>query len=229
MSYDKEQATVEFQHWSASYDRCVLQRLLFQPTHRAVLRCLEARFGDRPFRALDVGCGTGQLMEQVRERFPRSQVCGVDLVAPMLRQGAERWRRHQGQAAPVQGDSERLPFADDSFDAITCAHSFHHYPHQERAVAEMFRVLRPGGRLLLIDGHRDWVWGWVIYDVCVASVEGAVHHCSRRRFRELTTGAGFELEQQRAHWGLAPFVVTEAIKPLERPIVPFRERRRAVA
>ncbi len=229
MSYDKRQASVEFQRWSESYDRCVLQWLLFRPTHKAVLKRLEARFGERPFRLLDVGCGTGQFMERVRARFPKAEVCGVDLSGPMVRQGAVRWGRQFAHTLPVQGDSERLPFADDCFDAITCAHSFHHYPHQERAVVEMHRVLRPGGRLLLIDGNRDFVWGWFIYDVCVAAVEGAVHHCSGKRFRALTTDAGFELEEQKGHWGPAPFLVTEAVKPLDRPTIPLREPYRAVA
>ncbi len=61
----------------------------------------------------------------------------------------------------MQGDSERLPFASGSFDIVTCANSFHHYPRQDRAVAEMRRVLRPGGRLMIIDGYRDGAMGLV--------------------------------------------------------------------
>ena len=48
----------------------------------------------------------------------------------------------------------------------------------------MGRVLKPGGRLMIIDGFRDSIWGWFIYDVCVATVEGDVHHASAQRFRE---------------------------------------------
>ena len=190
MAYDKHQATHEFTRWSASYDRCVLQWLLFGPSHRALIRRIKAVGGDRPIQILDVGCGTGFFAERLRAALPEARVWGVDLVAGMLAQGAERWRQHAGAVQPVQGDSERLPFAEGSFDFVTCANCFHHYPRQDRAVAEMRRVLWPGGRLMLIDGYRDAPWGWFIYDVCVARVEGSVHHASSRTMRELFAQAG---------------------------------------
>jgi ubiquinone/menaquinone biosynthesis C-methylase UbiE len=211
MAYDKHQATLEFTRWSDNYDRSVLQWLLFGPSHRAIIERVSEQAGDIPLRILDVGCGTGQLASRVRSAFPRAQIWGVDLVSSMLNKGAERWRRHYGHIFPVQGDSERLPFATSAFDVVTCANSFHHYPHQERAIAEMHRVLRPGGRLMLLDGYRDAPWGWFIYDVCVASVEGAVHHASARRFRELMAQAGLTDIVQRVHRGPAPFLFTEAI------------------
>jgi ubiquinone/menaquinone biosynthesis C-methylase UbiE len=209
MAYDKQQAAQEFTRWSENYDRCVLQWLLFGPSHRAIIRRIAARFGDRPLAILDVGCGTGVFGARIRRALPRARVWGVDLVAGMLGKGAERWRHHAGHLQPVQGDSERLPFADGAFDVVTCANSFHHYPHQDRAVAEMHRVLRPGGRLILVDGYRDAPWGWLIYDVCVAGVEGAVHHASSQRIRELFAAAGFRDTVQKVHRGPAPFLLTE--------------------
>ena len=210
MRYDKRQATHEFTRWSENYDRCILQWLLFEPSHRAILKRVGPRFGDRPLRILDVGCGTGVFASRIRQYLPKAKVWGVDLVAGMLEKGRERWRKHRGHVTPVQGDSERLPFAGGSFDVVTCANSFHHYPHQDRAIAEMHRVLRPGGRLLLVDGYRDRPWGWFIYDVCVAGVEGAVHHASARRVRELLARAGFGEVSQKVHRGFAPFLLTEA-------------------
>ena len=94
---------------------------------------------------------------------------------------------------------------------VTCANSFHHYPHQDCAVAEMFRVLKPGGRLFLVDGYRDGLWGWFIYDVCVAGVEGEVLHASARRVRDLFGRAGFVETSQKVHRGLAPFLLTEGV------------------
>ena len=103
---------------------------------------------------------------------------------------------------------------------MTCANSFHHYPHQERAVAEMRRVLKPGGRLLLIDGYRDAPWGWFIYDVCVAGVEGEVHHASSRRVRELFEKAGLHAVSQRVFRGPAPFLLTEGIAAEPISVIP---------
>ncbi|WP_152050477.1 class I SAM-dependent methyltransferase [Tautonia marina] len=211
MGYDKQQATEEFVRWSESYDRCILQWLLFGPSHRALIRRIWERFGDRPIRVLDAGCGTGQFGEKILEALPNAQVFGMDLVAEMLQGGARRWASHQDALMPVQGDSEHLPFASGSFDVVTCANSFHHYPDQQRAVTEMHRVLKPGGRLMLVDGYRDAPWGWFIYDVCVETVEGNVHHCSRARMRDLFANAGFVETEQTVHRGPAPFLLTEGL------------------
>ena len=141
MGYDKHQVAQEFTRWSRSYDRSILQWLLFAPSHRVLIQRISEAAGDRPIKMLDVGCGTGVFASKVRACLPRADVCGVDLVSDMLAKGAPRWRLHRGHVLPVQGDSERLPFAPGSFDIVTCANSFHHYPRQDRAVAEMRRVL----------------------------------------------------------------------------------------
>lgn len=228
MAYDKSLAAEEFTRWSESYDRCILQWLLFGPSHRALVRRIRAVAGDRPVRVLDVGCGTGVFAGRIREALPGATVWGVDLVAGMLQKGAPRWRHHAGHVQPVQGDSERLPFADGTFDFITCANSFHHYPDQQRAVIEMHRVLRPGGRLMLIDGYRDAPWGWFIYDVCVASREGDVHHASARRFRDLFTQAGLRAIAQKVYRGPAPFLLTEAVAADPVSVIPSPHFRGAV-
>jgi ubiquinone/menaquinone biosynthesis C-methylase UbiE len=227
VSYDKRQATEEFVVWSRSYDRSILQYLLFGPSHRAIMSRVSAMAGDRPLKLLDVGCGTGVFADRLRAAFPNFEIYGIDLVADMLKMGECRWRSNRDHVMPVQADSERLPFRDHSFDIVTCANSFHHYPRQERAVAEMSRVLRPGGRLMLVDGYRDNIWGWLIYDVCVATVEGAVHHASAKRIRDLAGSAGLGAVTQRVQRGLAPFLLTEATAKEQVTRVPvphFRAR-----
>lgn len=218
MSYDKNQATREFESWSESYDRCILQYLLFRPAHKAIIRRIKESFGSQPLRILDVGCGTGLFAARIRKSLPAATVWGIDLVSGMLQKGRGRWQSHAGKLVPVQGDSERLPFAPGSFDVVTCANSFHHYPNQEQAVREMNRVLRPAGRLILVDGYRDAPYGWFIYDFCVASIEGAVHHCSRQRMRELLGKSGFVDATQKVYRGLAPFLLTEGVaRPTASP------------
>ena len=80
MSYNKVQAAREFDRWSQGYDRCVLQRLLFGPSHRAIIARVRARSGEQPLAILDVGCGTGVFASRIRAASPRSTVWGVDLV-----------------------------------------------------------------------------------------------------------------------------------------------------
>ena len=215
MRYTKAAAGRQFAKWSAGYDRSLLQWLLFVPSHYCLLERLGPGGG---FDLLDVGCGTGIFLDRVKTAYPLARVTGVDYSRSMLEFAAGRLsggQRDSGTAGRtpglVQGDSEFLPFEDDSFDVITCAHSFHHYPHQEDVVGELYRVLRPGGRLMLIDGFRDGWWGWLIYDVCVVAVEGEVRHASAERFRELLAQAGFVAIRQWVSGRLAPFLLTQAV------------------
>ena len=77
MSYDKVQAVREFGRWSQGYDRCILQQLLFGPSHRAIIARVKARSGERPLAILDVGCGTGVFASRMMAASPRSTVWGL--------------------------------------------------------------------------------------------------------------------------------------------------------
>lgn len=203
-------ALSEFDRWSRSYDRSVLQPMLFGPSHNLLLRQMSEEDGS----VLDIGCGTGRFAARVLQRFPQAQVMGFDLSTKMLAHGASRNPAPERMQL-IRGDSLRLPFRDSTFDVVTCSHSFHHYPDQAAAVIEMHRVLRPGGRLMIIDGDRDGWWGWLIFDVVVTLAEGAVHHCSAERFRKLYRQAGFTGVRHHHRGGPLPFLLTvgSALKP----------------
>jgi ubiquinone/menaquinone biosynthesis C-methylase UbiE len=227
MGYHTQDARYEFNGWSRRYDRDPLQNLLFKPSHRLIVQNLEP--GEE--RILDVGCGTSRFAARVLKRFPHVQVVGMDLCTNMLRASRARFpltlssplegviqaRRSQGRVHLVQGDSERLPFADDSFDLVTCSHSFHHYPNQARVVAEMHRILRPGGRLMIIDGDRDRWWGRLIFDVIVVLMEGRVKHLTGQAMARLYQAAGFDDIVQFRRGGALPFLLTigRAVKPAQ--------------
>jgi ubiquinone/menaquinone biosynthesis C-methylase UbiE len=156
-------------------------------------------------KILDIGCGTGQFAAKVLRRFPAARLFGLDLCESMIQKARSR---SAGHFTLVRADSQKLPFADDSFDIVTCSHSFHHYPDQPRVVAEMHRVLRPGGRLFIADGDRDGLWGRLIFDGIVVAFEGAVRHLPLRDFRELLSQSGFEAIEQSRRGGLLPFAIT---------------------
>lgn len=210
--YTTEAARTEFDSWSRRYDWDPLQLLFFKPTHRMLLK--HVRASDR--RLLDVGCGTGVFAQRALEQFSNLHVVGMDLSAGMLRGAEKRVAAARGRLQVVQGDSEVLPFADNAFDVVTCSHSFHHYPNQERVVAEMHRVLRPGGRVLIADGDRDRAWGHFVFDGVVVMMEGAVVHRSAASMRDIYHGAGFGEVHQERRGGVAPFLITlgHAIKPV---------------
>ncbi len=101
-------------------------------------------------RVLDAGCGAGHTALRFAERA--REVVAVDLTEPMLAQ-ARRLALERGIANITfrVGDVEQLEFPAETFDIVTSRYSAHHYPHPRVALSELRRVLRPSGRLLLID------------------------------------------------------------------------------
>ena len=97
---------------------------------------------------LDVGCGTGAMLERIAERWPGGDFAGVDLSPAMVLAAQEKL----GSRAHIQpGDAEALPFPDRRFQSVLCCDSFHHYPDPQAALKEIHRVLEPGGVFLLAD------------------------------------------------------------------------------
>jgi ubiquinone/menaquinone biosynthesis C-methylase UbiE len=191
----KSAARREFDNWAHAYDKSILQRLLFEPSYEAFTEHLAEWYAGapRPVRMLDIGCGTGTLAARVVGSTLPIEVVGLDYSVAMCRQAQAK---AEAVGAPdrltfLAGDSEHLPFTDGRFDVITCSNSFHHYPHQQAVLHEMCRVLVPGGRLMILDGFRDNMIGWFIFDVCVALMERAVHHVSHSRMRSCFEAAGF--------------------------------------
>src|SRR3954468_436103 len=102
--------------------------------------------------ALDVGCGTGFLALELAARGHR--VTGIDFAPSMVARAREK-AKAQGLAARFdQGDAEHLPYPNGSFDLVISRHVLWTLPHPDAALDEWLRVLRPGGRLAVVDGAQ---------------------------------------------------------------------------
>lgn len=208
----KAQAKDEFEAWAGTYDRSLLNRFLFQPSYRMFLRELQAWRGDfgEPFDLLDIGCGTGTFDAMLAGSTLPARVVGLDYAEAMCRVASQK--AHAAEVHDcvryVNADSQHLPFADGSFDVVTCSNSFHHYPHQQLVVQEMRRVLRPGGRLMLIDGFRDNIIGWIAFDVIIGHVEQHIHHAKWSQVHEYFTNAGFRDIRRRKFSFWMPGLIT---------------------
>lgn len=100
--------------------------------------------------ALDVGTGTGHTAIALATRVAR--VTGTDVTPEMLAEArALAGRRGVGNVTFEIADVEALPYVDGSFDIVTCRRALHHFLRPEAALAEMRRVMRPGGRLVIDD------------------------------------------------------------------------------
>lgn len=99
-------------------------------------------------QTLEVAVGTGRNLDH----YPQDvELTGVELSPRMLARARERAARLGRTAELREGDAQKLPFGDQSFDAVVCTLALCAIPDQRAAVAEMHRVLRPGGLLLLVD------------------------------------------------------------------------------
>lgn len=110
--------------------------------------------GSRPYRVLDMAGGTGDIAERIiNASVGYAEVVVSDINSDMLRVGAERAKswRYPAQASFVEANAEELPFADNSFDAYTIAFGIRNVPRVQKALNEAHRVLKRGGRIMVLE------------------------------------------------------------------------------
>jgi ubiquinone/menaquinone biosynthesis C-methylase UbiE len=199
-----------FDAWSRIYDTRLIQRATYRPVHDAVVAALQAH---PPRRVLDLGCGTGQLAERIAAALPRVRIVGCDFSAGMLAAARARVRR----AAWAQADAGWLPFASERFGAIVSTEAFHWFPDQPRALRECFRVLEPGGRLLIAFVNTpSALLSHALY-VTSRAVGEPFYWPTHRHMRTMVEGAGFIIERRRPVFRLPGFLLPPVLTCARRP------------
>ena len=190
-----------FNRWAASYDKSVLQKLLFGPVQSQMLDIL-MREGpkDPPSCIIDIGCGTGRLLRAASEHWAQAKLFGVDPAKQMVSEAS----RLNPNATFKIASAESLPFPDQTADIISSSLSFHHWADPQKAFQEIARVLRPGGWFCLAD--------------LIISLAGLFDEKfkSYEQIRELMIGAGLTIRQhQRVRMRFVH--ITLAQKPFLNP------------
>ncbi|TMA25579.1 MAG: class I SAM-dependent methyltransferase [Deltaproteobacteria bacterium] len=154
-----------------------------------------ARF-EQPRVALDVGCGTGEITERLAEMFPGASLVGVDLEESHLERARARCARFGARVRFERGDALALPFRGGEFDLVVNRHMLQAVPDPARAVSEMARVTRSGGRLHLIAEDYGMLWAhptphgsdafWQHYPPRYGKAIGCDLHIGRKMFTLLT-------------------------------------------
>ncbi len=156
----------------------------------------------RRLRLLDIGCGTGRFLDFVKQAWPRLPVIGIDLSEPYIAE-ARRHLRHRGWARLLVAKAEALPLADASQDAVTSVFLLHELPPKVRRamLRELARVLKPGGRLVLVDSlqrgdepdydgmleifpqnfHEPYYAGYLTEDFAALAAACGLHHVGDRK------------------------------------------------
>ncbi|MGI6210960.1 MAG: class I SAM-dependent methyltransferase [Anaerovoracaceae bacterium] len=107
-------------------------------------------------RILDVGCGGGQTIAEMLELAPESKITGVDYSEVSVRSTLEHNSRALGKRLDVvRGDVQDLPFEGDQFDLVTGVETVYFWPDVRKGVREILRVLKPGGRIALMNETDD--------------------------------------------------------------------------
>jgi ubiquinone/menaquinone biosynthesis C-methylase UbiE len=124
-----------------------IRRQALPPLSEAFAGC-----DQRQLRLLDIGCGTGRFLDFVKQAWPRLTACGLDMSEAYVRHAKRRFAG-RSRTRFVVGKAETIPAPDNSQDAVTSIFVFHELPPQVRraTLAECARVLKPGGRLVLLD------------------------------------------------------------------------------
>lgn len=135
-----------FDSWAPSYDS-IFPSVIYQAIHKRLLEYVEL---PQAANVLDIGCGTGRLLERLASKFPDLRGTGSDLSTNMLRM-ARLSNRHHPRLIYVLGSADSLPFGEGQFDAVFSTISFLHYLQPQEVMTEVMGVLAPGGRFYLVD------------------------------------------------------------------------------
>lgn len=149
---------------------------------------LAAMRGDET--VLDIGCGNGMYLGVLRSRGHRGLVCAADLSAGMLQSA----RSAAGVWPLLVSDAQAIPFADDSFDVTLAMHMMYHVPDRTLAIAELRRVLRPGGAALVVTNsemHFQELDDLLVE--CAAAVTGITRLPARSHINFTMESGGAEL------------------------------------
>lgn len=160
MPADRRESAVAgvFTRVAGGYDRLnrILSLGLDVVWRRRALARLERAGGDGPSSILDLATGTADFAIEASRRFPAASVTGIDLTPAMLDIGRRKVAKAglSGKISLREGSATALPFGECSFDAVLCAFGFRNFPDIPASLAEAARILRDGGRLVVLEFFR---------------------------------------------------------------------------
>ena len=129
-----------------------MRRRVLSPLKRGLKRFLSEE--SKKVKILDIATGTGRTLRQIQSALPQVELYGIDLSGSYLKQASKYLSCRSGDLVQLtKGNAEKMPYASESFQALTCVFLFHELPRDARqnVLNECFRLLEPGGTLVLAD------------------------------------------------------------------------------
>ena len=186
-----------FNKQAAVYDRN--RSFYYSGTAKESCRDAQQFLSPIPFHTLlDVGCGTGFLIDQLA-KTKDAEYFGLDISENMLNVAKAK---NIPNALFTQSSADRLPYKDNFFDVVTCIQSFHHYQNPDKAMQEVFRVLRPGGLYLLSDTGVGGLGAWIDNHILFKLLKsGDCHTENKKAIEKRMAQNGFtRIESRQLKW-----------------------------
>ncbi|MDC8003249.1 bifunctional demethylmenaquinone methyltransferase/2-methoxy-6-polyprenyl-1,4-benzoquinol methylase UbiE [Aureisphaera galaxeae] len=146
-----------------------------------------------PKSILDIATGTGDLALQFSKKIPQAKVVGLDLSEGMLSVARKKATGASLNVSFVKGDSEALPFEDNSFDAITVSFGIRNFENLEKGLSEILRVLAPKGKFIILETsvptRFPWKQGYYMYTKGIMPVIGKLFSKDKVAYKYLSESA----------------------------------------
>lgn len=194
----------QFNQWATWFDMS-FSHWQFSMSNGDALKVLHPK---KNSSILDVGCGTGILLEQADALNRNIKLYGIDISDGMIEKAKIKFGN---RAALRVGSANKLPYKDNTFDYVVCCTSLHHHPNTKKSLSEMYRVVKKRGTVLVLDVFVDGLLRTLSYRLDnMIFKEGKTFAYTRKQMYQLFKDAGFQniSQQTQAYFKL----ITKGIK-----------------
>lgn len=160
--------------------------------YQAMLQAIARAVPTDAQSVFDAGCGTGNVIAAIHNILPSATIVGLDLSETMLKLATGKFHGHDNIAIQSGDLSSALPFADESFDVVTCSNVLYTLPDPAATVREFCRILRPDGVLVLTTPKQGYENGLILKAHCGSTKPDSywkAAHASTQREHDLITEA----------------------------------------
>ncbi len=191
--------TQYFNVWSKSYDLSLFQ-FWMRRFQRPIFSQLDS---NKKSKLLDVSCGTGEFLKALTVKKPLLTLYGIDMAEGMLKRAREKLPELVQLSI---ADVHHLPFKENTFDYVTSTEAFHHYEHQAKALSEMKRVTKRGGKVMVVD--VNFLFGGIHW-LFKKLEPGCVKINNKKEMKQLFEKAGLKNIFQRRNFMFAVMAIGE--------------------
>lgn len=168
--------------WANKYDKLWVQKYSLKPTRNYILEAMSELKSSDNIQVLDLGCGPGQLINEISENIINIDITGIDFSEKMLEVSKSR----NPHATHIKLDAAELDKLKGEYNVIICTHSLPYYKDPEKIMKELCRLLKDNGKIFI-----GFASGNSFYDKLILSfvklTTGPAHYPSDKKFKELVS------------------------------------------